>query len=129
MGCPKCGSPYMLDDSYGDIKVYKCFACGNRLYAGHPKKSGSLVCARCGDDLDTQNELGYCAACSKLLNTNVERPKERVLRTYGETMCACGAVFVRKSPRQLFHAKDCRKQQILLQMARHLNIGTEARQR
>lgn len=106
MLCDKCGSGYMVDDSYHDIKVYKCFACGNRLYADHPKRSGSLICSRCGDDLDAENGLGYCKACSRLLSTRVEPMIER---TYGETTCACGVTFLRKSPRQQFHAKDCRK--------------------
>ena len=112
MICGKCGSPYMVDDSNSDIKVYKCWVCGDRLYVNHPKRSGSLVCSRCGDDLDTENEPGYCRACSRLLHTHVE---PMMVRTYGETTCACGTVFIRKSPKQLFHAKDCRKRQVLLQ--------------
>lgn len=105
MVCDKCGSPYMIDDSYYDIKVYKCWACGNRLYADHPKRSGSLICDRCGDDLDTENELGHCRACSRLPNTHVE---PMMVRTYGESICACGTTFIRRSPRQQFHAKNGR---------------------
>ena len=118
MVCGKCGSPYMVDESYGDIKVYKCWVCGDRLYVDHPKRSGSLVCSRCGDNLDTENELGCCKDCLKLLNIHVE---PMMVRTYGETTCACGTTFIRRSPRQLFHAKDCRKRQTLLQVNGHLS--------
>ncbi len=121
MVCGKCGSPYMVDESYSDIKVYKCWVCGDRLYVDHPKRSGTLVCSRCGDDLDTENGLGYCRACSRLLHIHVEPMMER---TYGETTCACGTTFIRKSPRQLFHAKDCRKQQALLHVNRDRTVGT-----
>ena len=113
MVCDKCGTGHMIDDSYFDIKVYKCWVCGNRLYVDHPKKRGSLVCYRCGDDIDTENELGYCKGCLKLLNIRVEPIKER---TYGETTCACGTTFIRKRPRHLFHAKDCRKRPTALQL-------------
>jgi DNA-directed RNA polymerase subunit M/transcription elongation factor TFIIS len=111
MMCGKCGSSYMVDDSYEGVKVYKCWACGNRLYVDHPKRSGSLVCSRCGDDVDTENVLGYCRSCSTHLNPHVE---QMLVRTYGESTCACGTTFVRRSPRQLFHAKECRKRQALL---------------
>ena len=123
MVCGKCGSGCMVDDSYSDIKVYKCWVCGNRLYVDHPKRWGSFVCSRCGDDMDTENELGYCKACVKLLNVDVERMTER---TYGETTCVCGTTFIRKSPRQLFHAKDCRKRLAPLQVERHLGAGSRA---
>jgi hypothetical protein len=106
MVCGKCGSPYMLDDSCSDIKVYKCWACGNRLYVDHPKRRGSLTCSRCGGDMDTENKLGCCAACMKLLNIHAVRTKGR---TYGETMGARGTTFIRKSPAQLLHNRDCRK--------------------
>ena len=121
MICGKCGSQHMVDESYGDIEVYKCWTCGDRVYADHPKRSGSLVCSRCGDGMDTENELGYCKNCLKLLNIHVGRMK---VRTYGETTCVCGATFIRKAPRQLFHTKDCRKRQSLLQMAPHLTVET-----
>jgi len=113
MVCDKCGSGYMIDDSYTDIKVYKCWVCGNRIYVDHPKRSGSLVCARCGDDLDAKDELGYCGHCLKLLHPNVEPMKER---TYGETTCACGKTFTRKSPTQAFHAKECKRRLTPLQL-------------
>jgi hypothetical protein len=121
MACGKCGSQYMVDDSYRDIKVFKCWVCGNRLYVDHPRRSGSLVCSRCGDDRDTENELGYCEGCLKLLNIHVER---MTVRTYGETSCACGTTFIRNSPRQLFHAKDCRKRPATLRVERTPTIGT-----
>lgn len=113
MVCDKCGSMYMVDDSDRDIRVYKCWVCGNRLYVDYPKRDGSLVCSRCGHDMDTENELGYCSNCVKLLNLNVERLKDR---TYGETRCACGKTFIKKSPTQMFHAKDCRRRQTLFQL-------------
>ena len=72
----------MVDDSYSDIKVYKCWVCGDRLYVDHPKRRGSLVCSRCGDDKDAKNKLGYCNNCLKLLNINLERTQGR---NYGET--------------------------------------------
>jgi len=106
MVCDKCGFAYMVDDSHYEIRVYKCWVCGNRSYVDHPKRPGSLVCSRCGDNLDADNELGYCNSCLKYVSINVGSLKER---TYGETTCACGMVFIRKSPRQIFHSKDCRK--------------------
>ena len=111
--CDKCGSGFMVDDSDRDIRVYKCWVCGNRLYIDYPKRDGSLVCSRCGNDMDTENELGYCTKCVKGLNLNVERLKER---TYGETRCACGKTFIKKSPTQVFHAKDCRGRWAPLQL-------------
>ncbi len=108
--CDKCGSRYMVDDSCYDVKVYKCWVCGNRVYPDHPKRYGYLVCSRCGDELETGNHSGYCPSCIKYVNLNVVTMKER---TYGTTRCACGATFIRKSPRQMFHSKDCRKRPAL----------------
>jgi len=121
MVCGKCGSSCMVDDSYREINVYKCWICGDRLYVDHPKRSGSLVCSRCGDDTDVKNELGYCKACSRLLKVNVEPMK---VRTYGEMTCACGTTFIRKSPRQLFHARNCRMRTVAPRVEQHLSIGT-----
>ena len=42
MICNKCGFGHMFDDSHFDIKVYKCWACGNRIYVDHPKRWGFL---------------------------------------------------------------------------------------
>ena len=123
MVCGKCGSRFMVDDSYSDVKVYKCWVCGDRLYVDHPKRSGSLVCSRCGDDLDTENGLGYCKDCSRILNIHVE---PMMVRTYGETTCACGTTFIKKSPSQAFHAKDCRKRQAIMQAQLPLSIGAVA---
>jgi hypothetical protein len=106
MVCDKCGFGYMIDDSYFDVKVFKCWVCGNRLYIDYPRRWGSLVCSRCGNDMTEENELGYCRECMKLLNVHMGRLKGR---TYGESVCACGTTFVRKSPTQMFHSKDCRK--------------------
>ena len=106
MVCDKCGFTYMVDDSYYEVKVYKCWVCGNRAYVDYPKRRGSLVCSRCGNNLDTDNDLGYCNNCLKYVSLNVGSLKER---TYGESRCACGMLFIRKSPRQIFHSKDCRK--------------------
>ena len=106
MVCDKCGFGYMVDDSHRDIKVFKCWVCGNRLYVDHPKRRGALVCARCGDVIDEENELNYCAECLRLLAAHTGRMHRR---TYGESICRCGAIFVRKSPTQAFHSKDCRK--------------------
>ena len=106
MVCDKCGFGYMVDDSYFDVKVLKCWVCGNRLYVDYPRRWGSLVCSRCGNDMIEENELGYCRECMKLLSVHMGRLKRR---TYGESVCACGTHFVRKSPTQMFHSKDCRK--------------------
>ncbi len=106
MVCEKCGFGHMIDDSYFDIKVYKCWVCGNRLYIDYPKRWGSRVCARCGNDMEEENELGYCENCLKLLNIHMGRLKGR---TYGKSVCQCGTVFTRKSPTQMFHSKDCRR--------------------
>jgi len=105
MVCTKCGFGHMIDDSHYDVKVYRCWVCGNRNYVDHPKRPGSFVCARCGDDADEENGLGYCKDCLKRLNIHVPRMNGR---TYGETTCACGTTFVKKSPTQMFHAKHCR---------------------
>ena len=107
MICNKCGFGHMVDDSHYDIKVYKCWVCGNRIYVDHPKRWGSFVCSRCGNDVDEENELGYCKDCLKLLAIHVDRVKGR---TYGETVCACGTPFIRRSPTQMFHSKSCRNQ-------------------
>ena len=71
----------MVDDSDTGIKVYKCWACGNRVYVDHPKRSGSLVCSRCGDDLDTTDGLGYCKDCSRFLHIHAE---PMMVRTHGD---------------------------------------------
>jgi DNA-directed RNA polymerase subunit RPC12/RpoP len=107
MICNKCGLGHMVDDSHSDIRVYKCWACGNRIYVDHPKRWGYLVCSRCGNDVDEENELGYCRDCLRHLNINIDRVKGR---TYGETVCACGTTFIRRSPTQMFHSKSCRNQ-------------------
>ncbi len=122
MVCDKCGFEYMIDDSHHEIRVYKCWVCGNRLYVDYPKRSGSLVCSRCGDNLDTENEFGYCKECVKLLHVNTDRLKER---TYGQTTCACGTTFIRKSPTQQFHDKECKKRYAPFHLHRHLH--SEAR--
>ncbi|HVN25938.1 MAG TPA: hypothetical protein VMT71_18365 [Syntrophorhabdales bacterium] len=109
MLCDKCKSGYMVDDSHYDVKVFKCWVCGNRFYPDHPKRQGDLVCSRCGEDLEPGNHSGYCKNCLKYVNLNAEPMKER---TYGQTTCACGTIFIRKSPRQMFHSKDCRKRPV-----------------
>jgi len=106
MICHKCGSGYMVDDSYRDIEVLRCWLCGERIYPGHPKRSGLLVCSRCGDELDEANPAGLCTNCSRDHGMDTEWLKER---SYGETVCICGATFIRKSPRQHFHSPACRK--------------------
>jgi hypothetical protein len=106
MVCDKCGFGYMIDDSYRDIRVFKCWVCGNRLYVDHPKRWGSFLCARCGDAMDEENELSYCRDCLKLLTMHAGRMHGR---TYGETVCTCGITFIRRSPTQMFHSKHCRK--------------------
>jgi len=109
MLCEKCGCGCMVDDSYSDISVYKCWVCGNRIYPDHPKRFGALVCSRCGRDMDEKNALSLCKDCLKLLNLPIHRLKGRNL---GVTVCSCGRRFVRKSPTQLFHSKACRKRVI-----------------
>jgi hypothetical protein len=37
-------------------------------------------------------------------------------RTYGESTCTCGTTFVKKSPTQMFHAKECRRRLVNLQL-------------
>ncbi len=123
MECSKCGSGSMVDDSYSDIRVYKCLVCGNRLYVDHPKRLGSFVCCRCGENMETENELGYCKECLKHLKVIIAPVKER---TYGETTCVCGATFIRKSPRQQFHAKDCRKRLAPFHVEPHLRGAVTA---
>jgi len=105
MICQKCGFGHMVDDSHHGIRVFKCWVCGDRIYPDHPKRSGALVCSRCGSDMDEKNELGLCKDCVSLLDIHADRLKGR---NYGETICACGMRFTRKSPTQLFHSKECR---------------------
>jgi DNA-directed RNA polymerase subunit M/transcription elongation factor TFIIS len=102
MICHKCGFGHMVDDSRHDIRVLKCWVCGERIYPDHPKRSGALVCSRCGSDMDEKNALSLCKNCLSLLNIHLKG------RSYGETVCACGTRFTRKSPTQLFHSKECR---------------------
>jgi hypothetical protein len=96
----------MVDDSNHDVRVLKCWVCGERVYVDHPKRSGLLACCRCGSDVDEKNSLSMCRDCLSLLNVRAERMKER---TYGEFVCSCGTTFMRKSPTQLFHSPECRK--------------------
>ena len=105
MLCNKCGVGIMIGDHHGDVMVHKCWVCGNRIYADHPKRWGGFVCSRCNGDLDEMNELGLCRDCLKLLHIHGGRMKAR---TYGETICVCGRKFIRKSPTQRFHSKRCR---------------------
>lgn len=109
MVCEKCGSGYMVDDSYCGIRVYKCWLCGNRIYPDYPKRSGALVCSRCGSAMDEKNALSLCKDCMRRLGVQAERLKRR---NYGATVCSCGRRFFRKSPTQLFHSKACRKRVI-----------------
>jgi hypothetical protein len=77
MACAKCGVGYMIDDSCNEIEVYKCWVCGDRIYAGYPKRWGALVCSRCGKEKHEENELGYCEDCLRLLNIHIDRTKRR----------------------------------------------------
>ena len=115
MTCEKCGVGFMINDTLHEVEVYKCWVCGNRSYVGHPRRDGSLVCGRCGDDL-TENEIGrgYCAQCLRLARLNTEHLKER---TYGETVCACGTPFIKRGPTQTFHSRACRQRFALLGQA------------
>jgi hypothetical protein len=106
MICHKCGFGHMVDDSHHEIGVFKCWACGDRIYPDHPKRSGALICSRCGSDMDEKNALSLCKNCLSLLNIHADRLKGR---NYGETVCDCGTTFTRKSPTQLFHSKECRE--------------------
>ena len=106
MICQKCGCGHMVDDSRHDIKVFKCFVCGDRIYPDHPKRSGAFVCSRCLNEIAETNPLGLCNDCSRSLGLHADRLKGR---SYGRTTCACGMTFTRKSPTQLFHSKECRK--------------------
>lgn len=105
MICQKCGFGHMVDDSHHDIRVFKCWVCGDRIYPDHPKRFGALVCSRCDSDMDEENALSLCKECVRLLNIHTDHLKGR---SYGETVCACGTKFMRKSPTQLFHSKECR---------------------
>ena len=90
----------MVDDSYFDIKVYKCWVCGNRLYVDYPKRLGSLACFRCGDPVDVRSGQGHCASCLKVLGLKRDPVKARACR---ETNRMGGRSFSRKKePPQLF---------------------------
>ncbi len=81
VACEKCGVGDMVDDSYGGVEVYRCWVCGNRIYAGYPKRHGGLVCSRCGNRRHEENELGYCEDCLKLLNICADRERMRAVAT------------------------------------------------
>ncbi len=81
MVCSKCGFGQMVDDSNYRVKVYRCWACGNRVYVDHPKRLGFLVCTRCGSDVEEQNEFGFCNECLRLLLIQDTRTKGRKNRT------------------------------------------------
>jgi hypothetical protein len=112
MVCDKCGSGDMVDDSYYDVRVYKCWVCGNRAYVDYPKRNGSLVCSRCGDNMDTKNELGYCEECLKLVKLDVEKTKEH---SSEEDRSASDKIFIRKSPRRVPQGGAERKRPASLQ--------------
>ena len=105
MVCHKCETGFMVDDSHRDIQVIKCLVCGERVYAGHPKRWGDSVCSRCGDDLDEANELCLCPSCLNVLGIRARALRER---TYGDTNCPYGKAFTRKSPTQVFHSTQCK---------------------
>jgi hypothetical protein len=111
MVCEKCGFGHMIDDTLHEVEVYKCWVCGNRSYVGHPRRHGSLVCDRCGDDLPEGNRESYCTECLRLAMLNTQHLKNR---TYGETVCACGTTFIKRGPTQLFHSRTCRQRFALL---------------
>ena len=85
MICEKCGVGYMIDDTSREVEVCRCWVCGNRIYAGYPKRSGSLVCARCGDLRHEENDFGYCEACTRLLAVSVERQKKVAMEKVSAT--------------------------------------------
>ena len=63
MQCDKCGMPDMINDSAPDIEVYRCWMCGNRMYANHPKSIGVLNCVKCGQPIKESNVFNYCKEC------------------------------------------------------------------
>ena len=95
MLCDKCGLGCMFDDSQYDIRVYKCWACGNRIYLDYPKRRGSLVCSRCDNDIAEDNGLGYCKDCVKLLGIHVDRVKISAKRD----SVRARSKFIRRSPK------------------------------
>jgi len=119
MTCHKCGCGYMIDDSYHDIRVFRCWVCGERIYLEYPKRSGSRVCCRCNNDLGEENALSLCKDCVTVLDMH----PERLRRGYGRTVCLCGTRFMRKSPTQLFHSTECRKRMMTLQPEQKKEAG------
>ncbi len=112
MVCRKCGFGYMIDDSHHDIRVFKCWVCGERIYPHYPKRSGALACSRCGSAMEEENALNLCKDCARLLNSGAHHLKGR---TYGESVCACGIRFTKKSPTQQFHSTECKEWFLTLQ--------------
>ena len=77
--------------------------------SGRRKSPGTAIVGKIVDtllDMDEENELGYCRNCLKPLNL---RGVHMALRTYGDAVCRCGTTFIKMSPRQLFHSRDCRQ--------------------
>jgi formylmethanofuran dehydrogenase subunit E len=72
MICHKCGFGHMVDDSHHDIRAFKCWVCGDRIYPDHAKRSGALVCSRCGGDMYEKNALNLCENCLNLLNIHAD---------------------------------------------------------
>jgi len=70
-------SRYMLDDSYSDIEVYKCWVCVTDSMSIIQRDRVLSCVPDGGDDLDMENELGYCKTCLRLLTPHVE-PMMRV---------------------------------------------------
>lgn len=53
----------MVEDTTSEIEVYRCWVCGNRRYVNHPKRSGLLMCSKCGEPVEGKNVLNYCKTC------------------------------------------------------------------
>lgn len=105
MICSKCGHG-MIQDLFEREQVFKCWVCGNREYVGCSKRIGTDACVKCGDPVETNDGPQYCSACLKFIHIGDTCAD----RTYGEALCRCGTIFIRKSPTQTYHSRNCRNQ-------------------
>lgn len=103
MICLKCDHE-MVKDEFDGVNVFKCWCCGNRIYMDYLPRIGVEACVKCGDPIKPGNGIQYCPECMKFIHSGNTCLANR---TYGETVCRCGIVFVRKTPTQTYHSKDC----------------------
>jgi len=82
----------MLLEKDRDVTYYTCLICGNKVFPGFPKRSGTATCKSCGKEYTGGLDSGFCLKCVP------RKPK----------LCVCGELFFPKKG-QKYHTKACRK--------------------